>query len=354
MGSNELIEDEAPGWAAIDAALARIYGDAQPFHWGTVIKWMLGGPDPLDGISVYARTEPVPHWHYISYGMSELYDKESDNPDESGWGFEFTFRLARKPEESTPPVWAASLLQNLGRYVFKTGNWFEAGHHMNVNGPIAADREDSAVRAIAFTHDPELGTIGTPHGQVQFLQVVGLTGDEYDAARQWRTELLLEALEQRIPLYVTDIERSSLLQDPELATAVAAGIARDGSSAGSLFVSLVDWELEPDTTVLRLGALQAPAIADVLRGRLPHDRPLLLESQDRLLRFVPGDRFRAELVQDDALEIELPAAALDEFTAALRPEAGRHTFASLPGLELEIWPTHLRDEHGNETGQVVG
>src|SRR4051794_12147157 len=108
--------DESPGWDAIDAALRPLYGDTEPYHLGTVVKWALGGPDPLDGISVYARTEPVPHWHFISYGMSELYAKESGDPDESGWGFEFTFRLARDPADREPPVWAANLLQNLGRY----------------------------------------------------------------------------------------------------------------------------------------------------------------------------------------------------------------------------------------------
>src|SRR5688500_9386346 len=90
MGIDET--DESPVWAAIDGALARIYGDAEPHHWGTLHKWVLGGPDPLDGISVYPRDEPVPHWHYVSYGMTELYEKQSENPDESGWGFEFTFR----------------------------------------------------------------------------------------------------------------------------------------------------------------------------------------------------------------------------------------------------------------------
>ncbi|MFV2172583.1 suppressor of fused domain protein [Actinomadura sp. LOL_016] len=67
----------------------------------TIHKWTLGGPDPLDGISVYPRADPVPHWHFVSYGMSELYEKTSSNADESGWGFEFTFRLVRDPPRSS-------------------------------------------------------------------------------------------------------------------------------------------------------------------------------------------------------------------------------------------------------------
>jgi len=36
----------------------------------------------------------VPHWHIVGYGMSELYAKETDDPEESGWGFELTFRVS--------------------------------------------------------------------------------------------------------------------------------------------------------------------------------------------------------------------------------------------------------------------
>jgi hypothetical protein len=129
---------ESRGWDAIDRALAPIYGDAEPrFHYGTVIKWMLGGPDPLDGVSIYRVEQPVPHWHFVSYGLTELYAKESDDPEVSGWGFELTFRLVRGGEE-TPPAWAMNLLQNLARYVFCSGNPFDEHHHLSANGPIAA------------------------------------------------------------------------------------------------------------------------------------------------------------------------------------------------------------------------
>ncbi|MFD0683676.1 suppressor of fused domain protein [Actinomadura fibrosa] len=351
--------DESPGWDAIDDALRPLYGDAEPYHIGTVIKWALGGPDPLDGVSVYPRTEPVPHWHFVSYGMSELYSKESENPDESGWGFEFTFRLVRDPAAETPPVWAVNLLQNLARYVFTSGNWFEPGHHMNVNGPIEAEREDSEIRAVAFVRDPELGEISTPHGRVEFLQVVGLATEEYEAVRQWNAAAFLDALAPHLPLFVTDVGRRSLLADPELARTVREGIERDGSNSGLLFVSTVDWDLDggpggAGTVTLRLGALQAPAIAQALRGRLPFDRPLVLQSEDRVLTFHPADAFSVEETDEGNLDVGVPSAALDDLTAAMRPTAGTADVPSLPGLTVGIVPTALRDGYGEKTGEVVG
>ncbi|MFI6515214.1 suppressor of fused domain protein [Spirillospora sp. NPDC050679] len=350
----EELDDAAPGWDAIDQACRRLYGDTEPVHYGTVHKWALGGPDPLDGISAYERAEPVPHWHLVSYGMSELYDKSSENPEESGWGFEFTFRVARGPADDAPPAWALNLLQNLGRYVFGSGNWFEPGHHMNINGPIEADREDCEIRALAFVRDPELGRIDTPHGTVDFLQVVGLTLDEYEATQRWNTDGVLDLLEPRTPLHVTDPRRGSLLTDPGLVAAVEAGIGRDGSSSGALYVTTAGWERDGATATLKVGALQAPAVAQALRGRLPFGRDLLLQAEDSALYFQPEETPALRELDEGALAVAVPQNALDDLVAALVPEAGVRPVPALPGVSVEIVPTAMRDQYGKETGEVVG
>src|SRR5438445_1823446 len=108
--------DDAPGWDAIDAALQPLYGDREPYHVGTIISYALGGPDPIHGISAYKNSRPRPHWHFITYGFSELWAKESTDPDVSGFGFELTFRVTCKAREAKPPNWALNFLQNLGRY----------------------------------------------------------------------------------------------------------------------------------------------------------------------------------------------------------------------------------------------
>ena len=343
--------DGAPGWDAIDGALARIYGDTKPRHWGTVMRWSLGGRDPLDGISAYERADPVPHWHYVSYGMSDLYVKESEDPVESGWGFEFTFRLARGGGGTDPPVWPANLLQNLARYVFTSRNWFEAGHHMNINGPIAAERPDTAIRSIAFVEDPELGTIETVHGRVRFLQVVGLTMDEYEAVQLWNTTALLETLAPAMPLFVTDVGRTTLLGDPAKAARVEAGIEEEGSSTGSLMVDGASWTQEGGTTVVRLGALQAPFIARLLRARLSFGRDFVVLAKGSVIRFSPSQDLAVD-VEDGALHIAVPDADVARFVTAIRPRAGRAEVG--PGLSIEIVPTVLRDQFGKPTGEVVG
>jgi suppressor of fused len=320
---------QAPGWDAIDRALRPIYGDMEPLHWGTLYRWRLGGPDPLDGVSAYPRVDPVPHWHYVGYGLSDLYEKESDDPEVSGWGFELTFRLARDPAETEAPAWAAQFLQNLARYVFQTGNDFAAGDVIDASDP------HSEIRAAAFTADPELGEITTPHGRVRFLQAIVLTPDEYTAAWEWDTTALLEVLAPRLPLFVSDLDRGSLLDDPAIATAVRTGSARDGSSTGAVRADSLACTYDDGTVQLRLSIEDAPRVARMLAARLPYGRPLLvMATPERGVQFLPGDRFT--ITPGDIGEITVPPDAVDALLEVLRAPEGVHTSPSLPGLSTEL------------------
>ena len=40
-------EDESVGWDAIDAELEKLYGDTEPRHYGSIIKYWMGGEVPL-------------------------------------------------------------------------------------------------------------------------------------------------------------------------------------------------------------------------------------------------------------------------------------------------------------------
>lgn len=81
------------GWDAIEAEFLRVYpGQTEPKHYGTLIKWWLGGNDPLDGISIYDGGD---YWHFVTFGLSDLYEKETEDPEWSGYGFELTLKLKK-------------------------------------------------------------------------------------------------------------------------------------------------------------------------------------------------------------------------------------------------------------------
>jgi hypothetical protein len=323
----------APGWDAIDARLAELYPGLEPKHFGTLHRFALGGPDPLDGMSFYPRDEPVPHWHIVGYGMSELYAKETSDPEESGWGFELTFRVARHAEDDEPPIWAANLLQNLARYVFSSGNWFSPGDHMNANGPIRQNYR-TEVTALAFVEDPELGTIATPHGRMQFLQVVGLTAAEYAAARQWDTRGVLGLLADRQPLLVTDLDRPSVTDDPAVRAAIEAGRARDGSSTGLLMVAGFGWTAEQDAIRLRFKNVTAATVAQAVRDRLSHGRPLVVEGDGTRAALHSAEVFAVRQPADGLLEVDLPAEAVAALTDAF--VLGTHAVPGARHLTVEV------------------
>ncbi|WP_423371702.1 suppressor of fused domain protein [Burkholderia sp. LMG 32019] len=349
-------DDAAPGWDAIDGALARLYPGQEPKHYGTLIKWRLGGPDPLDGLSVWKRAEPVPHWHFVTYGLSELYAKESDDPAVSGFGFELTMRVASAAGDEEPPRWVFSFLQNLARYVFQSGNAFDDGHWMTANGPIALD-SGTQLCSMGFAFDPELPAIDTPHGRLAFLQIVGLTLDEERAAKRWRTRALLDTLAPHMPLWVTDLDRASLLERADVREQVDAGTQRDGSSSGYLFTDVLGWEtrkrlLRASVIDITVGARQVDELVTLLPLRLPFDRPFRLVGHDGAVRFVHGDA-NGVTDEDGTLTLRLTDATVQALARTLQPRAGEYAVDGLDGVRWRVEKTVIRDAQGNPV-QTIG
>jgi hypothetical protein len=343
-------DDSAPGWDAITAATDRLYGDQEPKHVGALVPWEFGGPDPLRGISAWQRSAPVPHWHFVTYGLSELFDKVSEDAEHSGYGFELTFRLACDSADTDPAIWVFSFLQNLARYVFQTGNVFADGQWTNLNGPICLG-SDTLIHAAAFVHDPELPAIDTPNGRVAFIQIVGLTNAEEAAGKQWQVHKLLDAFLPHMPLWITDVARGSMLDQADISTAVEVGMRRDGSSTGMLFTGMLDWKrenrlLRSSITIVTIGAGQVDTFTQLLRLRLPFGRPLRISGpQAQIVIETSGTNELAE--EDGELRLHLTAATAESLAATLQPVAGSYTIPGFDTLRWHVAQTHIKDASGN-------
>ncbi len=342
-------DEPVPGWDAINDALRPVYGDVEPLHWGTLVRWRLGGPDPLDGTSAYRADGPPPHWHFVSYGLSELYRKETDDPALSGWGIELTFRLRREPADDQPPAWALNLLQNLARYVFESGNVLRPGDHLDLNGPIALDKP-TEIRAVAFTLDPELGHIETPHGSVDFVQVVGVTTDEYAAMRDWDTERLLDLFREREPLLVTDLARASYLADPTLAAAVQERTATEGSSMGQVNVDRLAWDDDGDRLTITLGATAVDGLHRMVEGRLPFGNTLWINGPESAVMAQPAKALSWHDAGEGTVHLDLPVALGRRIAEAVRPVAG--TYDVDDRLRIVVERTVITDQHGKPVETV--
>ena len=336
----------AYGWDAIDAALQPLYGTQEPRHWGPVMPWALGGPDPIRGISAYRSDHGQSHLHYVTYGISELYEKESDDPDVSGYGFELTFRLARDASQE-PPNWVLNFLQNLGRYVFQSGHAFGVGHTLSLNGPIEVG-SDTQISAITFGLDPELGRIETPNGRVDFLQIVGLADKELDAVQYWNAERFLELVGERNPLWITDTTRQSLLADPGFRSQVERFTAEEGASCPALYSENVRFTSDGQTCRLILGAIVTPDLSRRLAGRIPYCRDFTVYADEVAICFEPGESFRIQL-EVNGLTLAIPLALLDRFRGMLAETAGIYRDTELPGLTIVVEKTEITDRDGNVT-----
>ena len=335
--ASETGNDATPGWDALSRHLDALYGGVEPQHWGTIVRWRLGGPDPLDGVSAYDSAGPPRHWHYASYGLSDLYEKELEDPARSGWGLELTFRLARRAGQDEAPIWPVNFLQNLARYIFDSGNVLWPGHHMDVNGPIAIE-ERTDLKAAVFVEDPELGAIDTPHGSVRFVQVVGITLDELDALRRWNTDAMVDLYRRNNPLLVTDLGRPSILADPEIAAEIETGRRRDGSSMAGVYLETLSWTESADQLLVTIGAAALEDWGIMLEGRVALGHEASFFGPEQRLDLVPGDVFGWHRHEEGSMAVTLPPSVASQL-ASLGERPGGQTWPEAPGLIVHVEPS---------------
>ena len=167
------------GWDAITDEFERVYpGQTNPKHYGTIIKWIFGGNDPLDGISVYDGGD---FWHFVSYGLTEIYDKETDDKDISGYGYELTLKLKKDnyEDEEAELKNICGILQMIARLTFTKGEVFLPNEFIYTGQKEGIDaRQISKLTGFITVADPTVNAIDTPNGRVEFLELVGMTDAE--------------------------------------------------------------------------------------------------------------------------------------------------------------------------------
>ena len=157
--------------------------------------------------------------------------------------------------------------------------------------------------------------------------MVGLTGEEYAAARAWDTQGVLDLVAERAPLLITDLDRASITDDPRAMAAIEAGRARDGSSTGLLMVA----GLEITENRLRIKAVTAGTVAQAVRDRLWHGRELVLDGGDSRVLLSNADVVAVRERDGGVREIDLPPEAVAALPEALAP--GTRT---IPGTALIV------------------
>ena len=200
---------ETSGWDAITQAMLGQYpNQTDPIHYAPVISYRLGGNDPLDGISIY---DGGTFYHFVTYGFSELYEKEPQHAAYSGLGFELTLKLRkdgiRKREKEHKNT--CGILQTLARMSFEDGDIFAPEEYIYTGQTTGIDADGSSQITGFLTMQDPIGTLDTPNGQVQLVQLVGATDAELRALVDGR--VTVAELLAKIPDGLTDYTRASLV-----------------------------------------------------------------------------------------------------------------------------------------------
>jgi len=151
----------------------------------------------------------------VKYGLTDVYDREEEKDEWSGFGFEMTLKLKKTSKMNDPEIEENELknisgvLQDLGQYVFETNEIFQPNQYIYSQQTKGFDyAQKSKLTGFAIAMD-EAGTIDTPNGKVEFLCIVGLTDKElrsiYD--KKHKTEEILKLLGTDL----TDFDRDDLI-----------------------------------------------------------------------------------------------------------------------------------------------
>ena len=310
-----------PGAVAIDEAVRRADGPVLARHHPRA-PHRFQGQGPVSEVMV---TRPGDHWHLVTLGLSELDEKQSEDRAVSGWGFELAVRLRAQEE----PLWAVELLANLAGYVWTTRHAFAPGHHLDLGGPIRLGTP-SAITAGVVVRDPGLPALSGPLGEVELLQLLGLTADELEACRANGTEAVVEVLARGNPLLVTDVERVS-----RIAGLPAPRVRRP---AAGLRVGTLRWQARRGGVSVELGAGAAAAVGPALRRGLSGAGGGLRVQGDAGALVFEAAAVAGWEVAGDELVVRVPASELEDLAALFDGRAGWGRRPAWPRLRWHVVP----------------
>lgn len=203
------MEEKNIGFDAITKECERIYpNQTNPKHYGTLISYNLGGNEPLDGISIYDGGK---YWHFVTYGLSELYEKKSEIKEISGYGMEFTFKLKKDNynDEEKELKNICGILQEIAKMTFNENEIFKEYEYIYTGQEDGIDtRALSNITGFITVPENKFNELNTPNGKVKFIEFIGVTDNELKAIID--KKINVKELYEKLNSDITDYNRKSL------------------------------------------------------------------------------------------------------------------------------------------------
>jgi hypothetical protein len=169
------------GWAFIEALFAELYPGQTPKHATLQIarqRDLRLGRASVEGTDVYDSGHV---WHYVTLGLTDLYDQSDASFGPNGIRCELSMRVAKR-DCAEPPLWPVAFLGKIASHLSQGSVLAHAVAFRT--GPIAGAPADSRFEGVAALPDPAIKPRPGPFGKVGVILLVGLAGRELDEIAQ--------------------------------------------------------------------------------------------------------------------------------------------------------------------------
>ena len=180
-GGGDVVVPAPVGWAFIESLFAELYPGQTPKHAAPVIAPrhdLRIGRASVEGTHVYDAGKV---WHYVTLGLTELYDQSDASVGPNGIRCELSMRIA-KHDAPEPPLWPVAFLGKIASHVSQ-GAVLAHGVSFRT-GPIAGTPAAAGFEGAVALLDPGIEPRPGPFGKVGVILLVGLTARQLDEIKQ--------------------------------------------------------------------------------------------------------------------------------------------------------------------------
>jgi len=165
------------GWAFIEALFAELYPGQIPRHAALAVAprhHLQFGRSSVEGADVYDAGQA---WHYVTLGLTDLYDQSDASFGPNGIRCELSMRVAKR-ESTEPPLWPVAFLRKIASHMSQGSVLARAVAFRT--GPIPGVPADAGLEGAVALLDPGIKPRPGPFGKVGVILLVGVTSRQLD------------------------------------------------------------------------------------------------------------------------------------------------------------------------------
>jgi hypothetical protein len=176
------------GWAFIEGLFAELYPGQIPKHAALPVAPQNGlrfGRTSVEGTHVYDAGHA---WHYVTLGLTDLYDQSDASVGPNGIRCELSMRVAKRGS-AEPPLWPVAFLRKIASHVSQGSVLAQAVAFRT--GPIPGAPAEAAFEGAVALLDPRIEPRPGPFGKVGVILLVGVTARQLDEIGRGGTARLI-------------------------------------------------------------------------------------------------------------------------------------------------------------------